>query len=225
MSNKELQRKRTLIYFIEAAQEIMNEEGISNITIRKVAKRAGYNSATIYNYFDDLDHLILYASLKYLHLYNSDLTVKLPLCHNERERFLQMWRSFCQVSFLHPEPFERIFFCKYSTQLESIYKKYYLLFPEELRAPSIDLDPIFLSVSLSNRNKMALELLFREEKLPELNLSVINDLMLSSYHELLHECALSHPPDDSTVQLYTDKMFTYIDYLLYIPKTKERSYE
>jgi AcrR family transcriptional regulator len=225
LSNKELQRKRTLIYFIEAAQEIMNEEGISNITIRKVAKRAGYNSATLYNYFDDLDHLILYASLKYLHLYNADLIKKLPLCSNERERSLQMWRSFCQVSFLHPEPFERIFFCKYSTQLESIYKKYYLLFPEELKAPSNDLDPIFLSVSLSNRNKMALELLFHEENIPETNLSVINDLMLSAYHELLHQCAASHPPDDLTVQQYTDKMFTYIDYLLYFPKTEGVSHE
>lgn len=38
-------------YFVDATAEIIEEEGVENVTIRKVADRAGYNSATIYNYF------------------------------------------------------------------------------------------------------------------------------------------------------------------------------
>lgn len=214
MSGKELQKKRTLIYFIEAAQKIMNEEGISNITIRKVAEKAGYNSATLYNYFDDLEQLILYASLKYLRLYAEDLVKSLPGCKNERERFLQLWRSFCLISFLHPEPFERIFFCKYSPQLGHIYSHYYELFPEEKDAPSEDLTHIFSTIRLEERNKIALELLYEEEGRSENTLGLKNDLMIFAYHELLHQCTLHTPQNAAEAQVYIDKMFSYINYIL-----------
>lgn len=45
MSNKAIQRKRMIRYFVEATQSIIDQEGIEGITIRKVAKLAGYNSA------------------------------------------------------------------------------------------------------------------------------------------------------------------------------------
>ena len=53
-------------YFIIAAQQIIQEEGIKAVTIRKVAALAGYNSATIYNYFENLENLLFFASMKYL---------------------------------------------------------------------------------------------------------------------------------------------------------------
>lgn len=45
-------------YFIDAANQIIENEGIESVTIRKVADIAGYNSATLYNYFNDLNHLL-----------------------------------------------------------------------------------------------------------------------------------------------------------------------
>jgi len=47
-----IKKRRVMTYFIEAANEIIKEEGINGITIRKVADKAGFNSATIYNYFE-----------------------------------------------------------------------------------------------------------------------------------------------------------------------------
>lgn len=214
MAGKELQKKRILIYFIEATQEIMNEDGISNITIRKVAQRAGYNSATLYNYFDDLEQLILYASLRYLHLYTEDLSKELPQCKTERERFLQLWRSFCLISFLHPEPFERIFFCKYSSQLGHIYSHYYELFPEEKKAPSEDLAHVFSSIHLEERNRIALEHLYEEEKCCCTSLKIKNELMIYAYHELLHQCTIHTPLNATEAQAYIDKMFSYINFIL-----------
>ena len=64
MAHMELKKKRMLTYFIKSAQDIMTKEGMQGITLRKVADGAGYNNATLYNYFDDLDHVVLYASLK-----------------------------------------------------------------------------------------------------------------------------------------------------------------
>ena len=48
---KTIQKRRMMGYFIEAASQIIEEEGMEGVTIRKVADIAGYNSATMYNYF------------------------------------------------------------------------------------------------------------------------------------------------------------------------------
>ncbi|MFZ5352226.1 MAG: TetR/AcrR family transcriptional regulator [Bacillota bacterium] len=66
MSKKEIQKQRIMGYFIEAAKKIIREEGIKGITARKVADLAGYSYATIYNYFSDLDTLLLYCIADFL---------------------------------------------------------------------------------------------------------------------------------------------------------------
>lgn len=44
--NRQEKRKRIMSYFINATIELMEKEGIENLTIRKVAEQAKYNSAT-----------------------------------------------------------------------------------------------------------------------------------------------------------------------------------
>ena len=51
IDNKTIRKKRMRRYFVEAAKKIIQEEGIDGVTLRKVAKGAGYNGATLYNYF------------------------------------------------------------------------------------------------------------------------------------------------------------------------------
>ena len=54
-----LQRQNMRI-FIEATKSLMDSVGEEGLSIRKIAAKAGYNSATIYNYFQDLDELMLF---------------------------------------------------------------------------------------------------------------------------------------------------------------------
>ena len=51
-----IQRVKT--YFIQAAKEIIVSEGVENVTVRKVAEKAGYAYTTIYNYFTDVNELL-----------------------------------------------------------------------------------------------------------------------------------------------------------------------
>ena len=44
---------------LAAAREIVALDGLCGLTTRKVAARIGYTVGTIYNLFDDLDHLIV----------------------------------------------------------------------------------------------------------------------------------------------------------------------
>ena len=43
--NLNIKQKRVMTYFIEATKELISTEGFSNLTIRKIATAAGYNSA------------------------------------------------------------------------------------------------------------------------------------------------------------------------------------
>ena len=62
-NNLTLKRKRIMIYFIEAAEKLIRQNGIENLSIRKIATEAGYNSATIYNI------LMIWSSLQCLALF------------------------------------------------------------------------------------------------------------------------------------------------------------
>ena len=64
-----IKRKRIMSYFIEAAEKLIRTEGLDGLSIRKIAGEAGYNSATIYNYFNDLEQLALFGSVCYLREY------------------------------------------------------------------------------------------------------------------------------------------------------------
>lgn len=63
---KEIQRKRMMRFFIDAAKEIIEEEGVKGLTARKIGDRSGYSYATIYNYFSDINELLAYCVLDFL---------------------------------------------------------------------------------------------------------------------------------------------------------------
>lgn len=61
MGNKEIQTQRMKQYFINAAKEILAEDGVKKLSVRKVGERAGYSYATLYNYFRDINELLTYC--------------------------------------------------------------------------------------------------------------------------------------------------------------------
>ncbi|MBZ2175389.1 TetR/AcrR family transcriptional regulator [Schnuerera sp. xch1] len=132
MDKRFLKRKRTMTFFIDAADEIIKEEGINNVTIRKVADKAMYNSATLYNYFENLDHLILFTAMRYIKDYAFALPKYLKNADNALDRFIKVWECFCDFAFKDPEIYYAIFFADLSNKPEEYIADYYKLFPEQL---------------------------------------------------------------------------------------------
>lgn len=58
MTNKEIQERRMRDYFIQATREILRGEGLKSVSVRRIAEKAGYSYATLYNYFKDAKDLI-----------------------------------------------------------------------------------------------------------------------------------------------------------------------
>lgn len=134
-----IKKKRMMIYFIEAAEHLLRTEGIKSLTIRRVAKDAGYNSATLYNYFENIDHLILFASMSYYRDYTEELYQKIAQIKDAREKFGAIYEIFISHAFQYPEIFYTIFFGQYSHRLNAVLEAYFELFPEliECHEPEI----------------------------------------------------------------------------------------
>ncbi|NPV43973.1 MAG: TetR/AcrR family transcriptional regulator [Firmicutes bacterium] len=213
VSKKEIQKRRMMSYFIEAVHKIIEEEGLEFITIRKVSDIAGYNSATLYNYFKDLDHLIFFASLKYLKDYVLNLPKWIKGYKNSVDKYLRIWKCFCYYSFNKPNIYNIIFFSKYSHSLKDAIKDYYTVFPEELmEEQSQELLPMLLKHNIYERNFIILEECASEGYINKEDIDKINDMTLLLYQGMLTRllnCSVDYSIDQ-TVSLALEYIFQII---------------
>lgn len=131
-SKKEKKVSRMRRYLIETTEELIQEDGFQSVTLRKIGDETGYNTATIYNYFKDLNELLLYSSVKFLRGYNRELSTQLDDSMNAVERYACVFQIFCKHTFTRPEIYYNMFYGKHGKNLGEILQDYYKLFPEEL---------------------------------------------------------------------------------------------
>ena len=184
MAKKDLQKKRIMKYFIEAAHKLLLEEGIEKITARKVADLAGYNSATLYNYFSNLDHLICYASMTYLKAYYAELDDFVAGTEEPREVFLQTWQLFSRHSYENPKIFKLIFFSPFRDELKQMIETYFDIFPENFGEHRVDLIPMLREGDLKKRN-MAILSQKLSCNIPDEQLEMVNELIIHIYRSIL----------------------------------------
>ncbi|MTI69006.1 MAG: TetR/AcrR family transcriptional regulator [Firmicutes bacterium] len=162
MNKKEIQRKRTKKYFIDAAKEIIEKKGVKNVTAREVGEKAGYSYATIYNYFDDLNDLFFCCIDDYM-----------ESCY---EYILSNLES--------KDPVKRI------TEMGSLYFNYFtdnpnqfnLIFTEELGKPKEKLDKGKYIPSVGFMLNDALNLCSNKGIIKKENIQIITDLMVNFIH-------------------------------------------
>jgi AcrR family transcriptional regulator len=182
---KELQKKRMKCYFIEAASRIIEQEGLENLTVRKVANLAGYNSATLYNYFENFDHLIFFASMRHLKDYSQALPDYIADSKDSLDRYYRIWELFCLNAYSKPEIFNAIFFGKFNIPLEESVTEYYSLFPQDLGSPPEDLLPMLLKQDLFNRSITTFKAIVKEGFIREEDVFEINEATLLIYQGML----------------------------------------
>lgn len=124
------QTKRKLV---DATYEIIVEKGLEAVTAREVARRVNVTATMIYKHFENLNYLIVVASIRYITDYIEDLQRISTLESNPVEMNLLGWKSFCQFSFRNPPLYEMIFWGAYNDQLEQALFDFYDLFPQEFK--------------------------------------------------------------------------------------------
>lgn len=167
MNNKEIQRQRMYGYFITACQDLIKEEGINQLTIRKISDKAGYNSATLYNYFENLDQLKALSLLDnvkpYFYAIRSLYGMNLDLV----DRFLLIWREYAKYSFGNPQVYIEVFESSNSDDILSYIDKYFDYFPSEEFSKDHDVYDLVYNRDMKKRDRVLLE--------PEIDAGYLSD--------------------------------------------------
>ncbi len=210
----DIQKRETAAKFIQATDQLLNELGTDQVSIRKIAREAGYHSSTLYLYFNDLDELILLATMKYFNEYEEALAEYSQQCETDAyPYFINIWELFMDSAFRHPFTFRNFFFGKHRNRVNEIVELYYQIFPEQKRRYSGIIEAMFAGRSLHDRNMRILEPLATEKQMiPEDKLDLINHIMISCFKDALERCCDSDPQSDR--QPYKDEMMDIIEYVI-----------
>ncbi len=191
---KKLKKLKNKRLFIDATMQIIDEEGVEGVSIRKVASMTGYNSATLYSYFQNLDHLILLACIKFLKEYVDGLDIHLKKAKNEFEKHQLIWDFFCECAFKKPEIYQAVFFSKLDfnrLDFENFYeiKEFYEIYPEEINKSFSKLHRMILKLDIYERNKILLIGLARNGYISPSHVNTVNDMQVLIFKGLLEEAA------------------------------------
>lgn len=212
MDNLSIKRLRMMAYFITAADQIIQEEGIEKATIRNIAKKAGYNGATIYNYFNDSEHLIFFTKISNLEVYKTRLYKEIPDDLSPLDELKNVFRIFVEETFKNPNDFYDLFFSKYSLQLNETVTLYHKIFPDRLKTENKRLIAMLSENDIYKRNMALVDNCLENGYFSDKETAEkMNELMILTYSGLLNRYLETESKD---VQLYTDKFMEYLDMII-----------
>lgn len=183
--NKIVQKKRMIEYFIGAAREIIEKESIQNITIRRVGELAGYNSATIYKYFDDLNHLKFFAAMTYLNDYIEEIPKYIKDAENSKEIYFKVWDCFIDNSFKIPNIYQALFLADLKNDLELYVKQFYDIFPLDIEKHPVYIQEMLRSNSLNRRSKVLMDKCVEDGLINSENSVMADEIIISLYESYL----------------------------------------
>ena len=212
MDKLNIKKRRVMMYFIEATQELILNEGIENLSIKKIADTAGYNTATIYNYFEDLEELILYSSIDYLKIYLKDLKSEINSNMKAIEMYETIYKVFVHHSFEKPEIFHTLFFGKYSYKLEKIIKKYYEIFPDDITGQTDITKSVLVEGNIHNRDLPVIKQMIKEGSILEEEAPYIMEAIVRIHQSYLEN--ILQQREKISLEEHKVKFFKIFDFLL-----------
>lgn len=187
INSREDNRLKTARVFVRATQNLIDAEGITNVSIRKIAKSAGFHNSTIYLHFRDLEELVLLASLNFFTDYKKELAEKSKMPGTPKDRFLSIWELFGKTVFSHPQVFYNFFFGKYSKNLTPIITQYYELFPDEKPIYPKEIKEMYYGNNIDDRSYMLLSPLIGTEglRINDENVFLVNKIIVACFRQIL----------------------------------------
>lgn len=116
-AKKKLKQNRMKQYLIQATREVVQKESYQDITIRKISAASGYNSATIYNYFKNLDELISLTLIDFVIPYFKAMTTLLKIQQKSYITFLLIWKTYAMYSFREPDIYTHVFYSEKTAEI------------------------------------------------------------------------------------------------------------
>lgn len=198
-NEKDNLKRENTIRFIEAAEELIDQYGIENVSVRKIAEKAGFHNSTIYLYFTDSDQLLLLASLKHFNEYSKALSRLSTKDFDSKENFYFIWRFFIESMYKKPYIFYNFFFGKHSDDITKIMRQYYDFFPDKSEEFSPIIEDMYYGKNIQQRCLRILQPLIElDNRVTAENLNLVNDIIVSSLkYKLEQKC--QNPELDSDI--------------------------
>lgn len=190
---KDIKKQRIKRYFLEAAKKVIIDEGVENITVRKVADIAGYSYATIYNYFEDLNELLLEVRSLIIKDIVEYMYKKINEPLYNLDGIKRLFRIYISYYFENPNVFKFFYF----HQLKKSTKK----------AEEAEGEPNFEEIWKETFKGFA-----QERVLQEKDIEVISKIFIYSMHGMI-AISFSYNGDLTEENVYKD-LDKIIDYLL-----------
>ena len=189
-----LKSQRVRAYFVQAAKKIILEEGVENVSVRKVADAAGYTFSTMYNYYGNQNELLQDVKADMIKDLVQHMAETRPSKVSDVEDIKKQNRLYVEYFIQNPNVFS--FF--YSYRLHPVQKE-----PAEV--------PDFSSQYLETYRGFAERGIIRESEIP-----VLAKTFIYSLHGLL---ALYFSDNGMTVQMLYEELDRVADFLLRERKT------
>ena len=181
----EKERSQIMISFLRATREVIDTEGLEQVSIRKIADRTEMNSATLYLYFSNVNVLITMALLSYLENYCRTLADDNQKMKTPEDVLMHTWDVFCRYAVENPAVFYHIFYADHTATLTDIVDEYYRLFPEHLQdieGPVLDM---LREGSLTERSWKVFWPVAGARGISEENARMANDMLVAYFRALL----------------------------------------
>lgn len=140
---------------VDKTYELLRTHSPSELTIRMIADAAGCSSTVIYRHFENLDQLIMVASVRYLDNYIERLSTIRSSDVDPLDAVRLMWVAFGEEAFSNVEIFDLMFWGRYNDHLSECIIRYYQLFPDRWNATSAAYASVFVDDSIEERNFIA----------------------------------------------------------------------
>lgn len=174
---KDLSRKD----YVVKASEIINNEGIEAISIRRIAKELGCSSASMYRYFENLDELLFYAQLDALNEYILDLSRREKEWKDIWDVHFGIWCSYATEAFKNPNAFEHIFYRNIEKNLGEALKEYYQMFPSAIVLVSPYIQTMLEIPGYYERDGFICSCLVEEGKITQENAKKLNHIICNLF--------------------------------------------
>ena len=98
--------------FLETAKSIVEEQGVSGLSVRKIGEQAGYSYATLYHYFPSRDNLLMHLALDYLdecYLYLQEIRKGMAKRQDSIDRVIALSSAYVRFFLDRPQAFQLAF--------------------------------------------------------------------------------------------------------------------
>ena len=190
-------RRANAAAFVECTCDLIESEGFDQLSIRKIADKAGFHNSTIYLYFRDANELIFLACVKYFEEYATGYgnlrSAELP----PMERYYRIMKLFCEKTFSNPLVFWHIFFGKYSADLTDMFNLYYEIYPEKRESAAEAHHVMYFGKNITERCLRVLTPLcdLKGSRVTKDNLEQVNRLIVCGFKAMLEEACYAEKVD------------------------------